>query len=387
MNYAGIKLRSYAGYLTVDKACNSNLFFWYFPAQRNPENASVILWLEGGPGMSSTLGIFYGNGPYRLSPDQTITENEFSWTVDHHVVYIDNPVGTGYSFTCSDQGYARNETDIGKNLLCALQQFFLLFPEIADNEFYAAGEAYGGKYVTSVGYAIFQDSFRTVPDPMKPKINLKGCAIGNGWIDPVNQYGLNEYLYQLGLVDCNGREIVVTYENEYRDLILRKDFLGAFFMLDKLILGAEAPTVFTNLTAFTNYYNFMLARPMSFTFFENFMQTTQLRKAIHVGTNRFVFSDGSSEVARYLINDIVQSVAPWIEELLSHYRMLFYYGQLDILCAYPMGENFLRNLSFSGSEEYKIANRSIWNNDNDVAGFAKTAANLTEVLVRNASTF
>lgn len=41
-------IKSYSGYLTVDKAYDSNLFFWYFPAKKNQEKAPVLLWLQGG---------------------------------------------------------------------------------------------------------------------------------------------------------------------------------------------------------------------------------------------------------------------------------------------------------------------------------------------------
>jgi vitellogenic carboxypeptidase-like protein len=51
---------------------------------------------------------------------------------------------TGYSFTKSDDGYARNETVIGEELYNALLQFFQLFPELQKNEFYVTGESYAG---------------------------------------------------------------------------------------------------------------------------------------------------------------------------------------------------------------------------------------------------
>lgn len=80
----------------------------------------------------------------------------------------------------------------------------------------------------------------------------------------------------------------------------------------------------------------------------------------------------------------MQSVAPWVSELLSHYKVLFYNGQLDIIVAYPLTRNFLKNLNFSSTEEYQNASRVVWRVDNLVAGYVKQAGNLTEILVRDA---
>jgi hypothetical protein len=52
---------------------------------------------------------------------------------------------SGYSFTGSDDGYAKNETAVGEDLYNAILQFFQLFPELQKNEFYVTGESYAGK--------------------------------------------------------------------------------------------------------------------------------------------------------------------------------------------------------------------------------------------------
>lgn len=49
---------SYAGY--VDLAPDSHTFFWFFEARHNPETAPLTLWLNGGPGSDSLIGLFQG---------------------------------------------------------------------------------------------------------------------------------------------------------------------------------------------------------------------------------------------------------------------------------------------------------------------------------------
>lgn len=90
------------------------------------------------------------------------------------------------------------------------------------------------------------------------------------------------------------------------------------------------------------------------------------------------------DVQFYLVEDLLQSVKSWLEILLENYRVLLYNGQLDIIVAYPLTLGYLQKLNWSASDEYKNATRYQWNVGNDLAGYVKTAGNLTEILVRNA---
>lgn len=315
---------------------------------------------------------------------------KYSWHLNHNLIYIDNPVGTGFSFTDSDDGYAKNERDVGQNLLLALQQFFLLFPKLQKNEFFVSGESYGGKYVPAIGYAIYQDSKRQIEDSQKPKINLKGLTIGNGLSDPVHQFDYGDYLYQLGLIDSNGLSQFLKYQDKGVNCIKNRDFACAFEVFDMLLNMDQYPqgSLFKNLTGFEVYFNYLKTvddgndAPMG-----DFLQKSDTRRAIHVGNNTFHDLGGENKVENYLKSDVMDSVADWVAELLSHYPILIYNGQLDIIVAYPLTVNYLKNLNFNGAEQYKTAKRYIWRVDNEIAGYAKHAGNLTEVLVRNAGKF
>lgn len=316
-----------------------------------------------------------------------LVPRKYSWHLNHHLIYIDNPVGTGFSFTDSDDGYAKNEEDVGQNLLSALQQFFLLFPNLQRNEFFLSGESYGGKYVPAIGHAILKESQRIDRDDTKPTINLKGLSIGNGLSDPLHQLDYGDYLYQLGLIDSNGRDQFLVLQNKGADCIKAKDFKCAFGVFDQLINMDQYPqgSLFKNLTGFDVYFNYLKTVDDDDTPLGQFLQQTETRRAIHVGNNTFHDLAGSeNKVELHLENDVCDSVADWVAELLSHYPVLIYNGQLDIIVAYPLTENYLKNLQFNGADEYKTAKRYIWRVDNEVAGYAKHAGNLTEVLVRNA---
>ncbi|KAJ7034784.1 Alpha/Beta hydrolase protein, partial [Mycena alexandri] len=81
-----------------DIAANQSIFFWYFAARNNPETAPLSLWFNGGPGSSSMLGLFQELGPCRITNDSSgVTLNPFSWNTDSNFLFIDQPVGVGWS--------------------------------------------------------------------------------------------------------------------------------------------------------------------------------------------------------------------------------------------------------------------------------------------------
>lgn len=348
--------------------------------QINPKNAPVVLWLQGGPGATSLFGLFTENGPFSVTKNMTLKPRKYSWNINHNLLYIDNPVGTGYSFTDNDLGYAVNETDVGRDIHTALVQFFDLFPELQPNEFYVTGESYAGKYVPAVSHAIKDYNIKA-----KIKINLKGLAIGNGLSDPYNQLLYSDYLYQIGLLDFNGRDEFKKYEQQARDLISQKKWAEAFVLFDEVLDGdlTKSPSLFKNLTGFDFYFNyFHIKESNSSNYFAEWVQRPDVRKAIHVGNCSF--NTEAKKVEEKLREDIMQSVTFFVSDLLQHYKVLIYNGQLDIIVAYPLTVNYLLNLDWPGAKEYKSAARKQWWIKNDLAGYSKTVGNLTEVLVRNA---
>lgn len=370
---------SFSGFLTVNKAYDSNLFFWFFSARTGSANAPVLLWLQGGPGGSSLFGLFTEHGPFSIDSSLHMLPRNYSWNSNHNVLYIDNPVGTGFSFTKNAAGYARNQTDVGRDLYNALVQFFVMFPELQRNDFYVTGESYAGKYVPALAYTIHTEN-----PTAKLKINLKGIAIGDGLCDPLTMVDYGDFLYYVGLIDeidqryfKQQSQLVVTYINQ-------QQWLEAFKVFDDLLNGDKSgqPSYFTNVTGLTNYYNYIAnGKPKDMDYWTLFINKTTVRKAIHVGN--LTFNDGSL-VETYLEEDIMKSVKPWIEELLDNYRVLIYNGQLDVIIAYTLTENFLNSLKWKNAAKYQEAPRFVWRVNGTVAGYVREVPGFAQVLVRNA---
>lgn len=371
-----IGFTSHAGFITVDKKYNSNLYFWYFPAFNKHKDTPVVLWLQGGPGGSSLFGLFTEIGPL-VAKKEGFSIRKHHWALKNHLIFIDNPVGTGFSFTNKD-GYCTDEECIAKGLYSCLDQFFNMFPNLRKNEFYITGESYAGKYIPSLGVEIHNRNMQN-----KKKINLKGLALGNAYCDPINQMDYGDYLYQHGLIDDRQRNFFNKMQAEIVKNIKKENWIEAGILMDSLMDGDLTNfSYFKNFTGFGNYYNFLTPSNTSdLSIYIDMLNNDKIRRSAHVGALPFQTGE---EVQMHLATDILKSVAPLVADLLSHYRVMFYNGQLDIIVAYPLTENFLRNLNFPSSDEYRKAKRKIWKVTDDIAGYVKKAGNITEVLVRNA---
>lgn len=192
----------------------SDMFYWHFPARENPETAPLVLWLTGGPGCSSELAIFYENGPFKLtqeSSDTTLIHNKYSWNTRANMIYIDSPIGTGFSKAAHEWDLNIFERQVAKNITELLVKFIQKHPEFTKRDFYITGESYAGKYIPFLGK--YLDDMKN-DENVKKYINLKGVAIGNGFVYPINQYdSYVSFPYNNGLInDAQKQEIQVAME-------------------------------------------------------------------------------------------------------------------------------------------------------------------------------
>jgi carboxypeptidase C (cathepsin A) len=147
----------------------------------------LIHWFSGlGPGCSSILALLSENGPYYMEPNSTdLFINPFSWNNNANLLYVDQPVGTGFSYTKNAKDYVIDEKQVAQDMYLFLQQFMQAFPKYANLKFAITGESYAGHYIPALSARILAGNAAG----QGPKINFAGAAIGNGWTDPKIQYG------------------------------------------------------------------------------------------------------------------------------------------------------------------------------------------------------
>ncbi|KAL9442574.1 hypothetical protein AB3S75_020982 [Citrus x aurantiifolia] len=195
-----VNFAHYSGYVKVNEESGRALFYWFVEAAEDPDSKPLVLWLNGGPGCSS---IAYGEaeeiGPFHIKPDgKTLYLNPYSWNQVANILFLDSPVGVGFSYsnTSSDittNGDKRTAEDSLKFLLKWLERF----SQFKGRDFYISGESYGGHYVPQLSKAIIRHNQATG----EKAINLKGYMVGNALTDDYHDYlGLFQFWWSAGLI-------------------------------------------------------------------------------------------------------------------------------------------------------------------------------------------
>ena len=228
------------------------MFWWYFPALNGKKDAPLLIWLQGGPGGASTFGLFAEMGPYQLvcprGEDCTgkdgaskleLVDRPVTWNTEYDMLFIDNPVGAGFSYTTKDEGYCKDTHEcVARNLYSCITQFYTMFPAKQKDPLWITGESYGGHYVPAISDYIRIQNKKSPAVPLP----LKGCAIGDGWIDPVNMLGgYPEMIYNMGLASESEKARIQKYVDDSGAAIKKGDFLGSFNIWDQFLNGDVWP--------------------------------------------------------------------------------------------------------------------------------------------------
>ncbi len=189
----------------------------------DPKEAPLTVWINGGPGSSSMIGLFQENGPCGVDINGNVYDNPYSWSNASNMLFIDQPAQTGFSYSIPVPGYVDptsqnivtlpnancpdyavafgtcgtysypNETltadstpHAAPNFWKTLQGFMGAFPDYSRDSFHFSSESYGGHYGPVFNEYIEQQNEKNIPGAKK--IKLETVLIGNGWYDPLIQY-------------------------------------------------------------------------------------------------------------------------------------------------------------------------------------------------------
>ncbi|KAF0320266.1 carboxypeptidase [Colletotrichum asianum] len=162
---------SYAGLLPVNssvaKDALQELYFWFFPSKEPLAEKEIVIWLTGGPGCSSIGELLQENGPISWKPGTFgPVQNSWSWHRLSNVVWIEQPVGTGFS-----QGpvTATDERDVARQFMGFWKAFVDTF-DLHGYKVFVTGSSYSGLFSPYISSAMLDAED-------KDYFNVKGMMI------------------------------------------------------------------------------------------------------------------------------------------------------------------------------------------------------------------
>ncbi|KAI8822599.1 Alpha/Beta hydrolase protein [Fimicolochytrium jonesii] len=398
----------------------ANTFFWFVPAlpPASP-NASLVLWLQGGPGSSSMIGLLEEMGPFEINnATGALRRRKETWSRGMSLLFVDNPVGTGYSFVGAGkegnvpltrrleddealpayhEGYPTNQPAISRDLISFLDKFYAVFPEQSSRPLYLAGESYAGKYVPELAAAILARN-AAASTSNERKLPLEGIAIGDGLTDPTTQIKAHAPLgLALGLLTGSQARVVDTFAQDATALAGSKRWVDATVARTRLF------EYVANVTGGVNAYDVRKGSTQTdHSTLDRFLSREDVRRAINVCRAATQIQDGvrrvgdegcppafharSPFIKTLLTADVMKSAVPAILNILNSdsCRVLLFQGQFDFRDG-PLGQTeWIENLDWDGAAGYRDAERVVWNVGDEVVGYVTEYRQLRRVVLTRA---
>ncbi|ODV81773.1 peptidase S10, serine carboxypeptidase [Suhomyces tanzawaensis NRRL Y-17324] len=380
----------YTGYLDIDES--KHLFFWFFESRNDPANDPVVLWLNGGPGCSSTTGLFFELGPSFINGSVQPEYNPYSWNSNASVIFLDQPVNVGLSYT-EDPHQAPNTTAAASpDVFAFLELFFTKFDHLQKNKFHIAGESYAGHYIPKFASDIIKRPNRS--------FNLSSVLIGNGFTDALIQYksfipmacGGAGYPQFVTDEDCRlmeqeyypkcGSLLEICYQNPSVFTCLPAHYYCESKMFEALKKTKKNPYDIREdcVSPGSNCYP-------GLDYVDEYLNNDAVRKAIGASprSGKFVGCNDDVGLAFYLNADKTLPHQQYVGELLDNgVPVLIYAGDKDFRCNWYGNHKWTDKLAYSAHEQFARESLLPWYVDEAVAGEVKNYGIFTFLRLYNA---
>ncbi|PIA25698.1 hypothetical protein AQUCO_10900026v1 [Aquilegia coerulea] len=307
-----------------------------------------------------------------------------------NIVILDSPVGAGFSYSRSLQGFYSTDTKSAKQAYTFIRKWLLDHPEFLSNPLYIGGHSYSGRTVP----VIVQDISDGIEAGDKPLINLKGYLLGNPVTDRyIDGNSLVPFAYGMGIIsyeiyesakkNCGGDYVNVDPSNVqcgknlqvvskcteglYDKNILEPKCLPIDIVRDRRSLRenstrqTRSPPPDPGLECRTTY-GYMLSYYWAN---DDRVQTTlNIRK----GTVQEWIRCNLYDI--HYLSDVESSIGYHLNLSKRHYRSLIYSGDHDMIIPFIGTQAWIRSLNYSISDDWRP-----WLVNSQVAGYTRTYSN------------
>ncbi|CAD6220173.1 unnamed protein product [Miscanthus lutarioriparius] len=388
------------GYVEVDEDAGVELFYYFVQSESGAaSDAPFLFWLTGGDRCSVFSGLAYEIGPIRfvLEPYNgtlpRLRYNQNSWSKVSHILFVDSPVGAGFSFSRDPKGYDVGDITSTLQLRDFLIKWFGDHPEYLANPFYIGGDSYAGKIVPFLGQMISEG----IEVGSRPFPNLKGYLVGNAAtgesIDFTSKvpyaHGvgiISDQLYETILGNCQGEDytnpanmLCAQALDTFNNLI--NEVQNAQILLDTCIYASPAPNVVSRMDGSDGrrilraemgrgMLNHPPARPpfgcITYGYYLSYFWANDKRTREALGIKKGTVDEWVRCHDRDLPYTIdLKSAIKYHRNLTSRgYRALVYSGDHDLMVPHLGTQAWVRSLNFPIVDEWRA-----WHLGGQAAGY------------------
>uniref|UniRef100_A0A7C9D4V7 Carboxypeptidase n=1 Tax=Opuntia streptacantha TaxID=393608 RepID=A0A7C9D4V7_OPUST len=376
------------GYVEVRP--KAHMFWWLYRSPYRVDDPNkpwpIILWLQGGPGASGTgIGNFQEIGPL----DTNLKPRNSTWLKKADLLFVDNPVGTGFSFVENEELLVKSDEEAGADLTILLMNIFNENEKLQKKPLYIVAESYGGKYAVTLGLAAHKAILSG-----QLKLTLGGIALGDSWISPEDfVFSWGPLLKDVSRLDDEGLKKANSMAETIREQIRKGQYLEATDTWNGLenAIGLSSNNV--------DFYNFMLDSvmdPLSTTTTSEAGSSWLSRKLVFGRYSKYISSliktsndpagnggdltdlmegpirkklkiiplnvtwGGQGDLAfTALESDFMKPRIAEVDELLSKgVNVTIYNGQLDLICATKGTQAWVKKLKWEGLKSFEEKSRT-----------------------------
>lgn len=401
------------GYVEVRP--KAHMFWWLYKSPNRVDDPSkpwpIILWLQGGPGGSGVgIGNFQEFGPL----DANLKPRNSTWLRKADLLFVDNPVGTGYSYVEDIAILVKTDEEAATDLTTLLMELFNNDEDLQKRPLHIMAESYGGKYAVTLGLSIL----KAVED-RRLKLFLGGVALGDSWISPEDfVFSWGPLLKDLSRLDDNGLQEANRLSQKIKQQLEEGQFEEATSSWSELeqAIGSSSSNV--------DFYNFLLDEgsdpissnamevdlllPHSVNKYSRYLSTSKyspagggvgdissllngvIKQKLKIIPADVTWGGQSGNVFSSLASDFMKPRIKEVDELLARgVNVTIYNGQLDVICSTKGTEAWLAKLNWEGLNRFLIKQRTplFCGSDKTTRGFYKSYKNLNFYWILGAGHF
>ncbi|KEH38909.1 serine carboxypeptidase-like 51 [Medicago truncatula] len=399
------------GYVQVRP--KAHMFWWLYRSPYKVENPSkpwpIILWLQGGPGGS---GVGFGNfiefGPL----DANLEPRNFTWLRKADLLFVDSPVGTGFSFVEDSKLLVKTDEEAATDLTTLLIKIFNNDPILQKCNLFIFGESYGGKFAATLGLSALKAIKKG-----RLKTTLGGVVLADSWISP-EDYVLSwgPLLKDMSRIDDNGLQ----KSNILAERIKQQLEAGEFINATSTWIQLEY--VINKSSNFVDFYNFMedsgsysvtsstiekrLLKEIPMRRYSKYLTSFKdsnvvngdldtllngvTKKKLKIIPNNITWYAESVYVIANFLGEFMKPRIAEVDELLAlGVNVTVYNGQLDLICATKGTESWLKKLKWLGLQNFLSKDRTpiYCGSERKTKGFFKSYENLNFYWILGAGHF